>query len=198
MTRTALTALRTCLVTMLLTGLLYPLAITGAAQLMFPHQADGSLVLDPRDSTKVLGSELIGQRFVHPGYLHSRPSAAGKAGWDAAASSGSNLGPTSSALRERIDGELVRLIAENPDAPGPVPAELLTASGSGLDPHLSPDAARWQVPRIAASRGVKAERVHAVVEAALEGREFGMLGEPRINVLLVNLALDRQFGLPTE
>jgi potassium-transporting ATPase KdpC subunit len=194
MTRTVIIALRTTVVTMLLTGLLYPLAITGAAQLLLRDRADGSLVRDDRDPAHVVGSALIGQRFDDPGYLQGRPSAAGKQGYDATASSGSNLGPTSAALRERIDSDLARLIAENPDAPGPVPAELVAASGSGLDPHLSPDAARWQVPRIAAARSVQSDRVRTLVEAAVEGRDLGVLGEPRVNVLMVNLALDRQFG----
>lgn len=194
MTHTLIIAARATLVTMLLTGLAYPLAITGLAQLLFGDRADGSLVEDERGS--VVGSELIGQRFTRAGYLQGRPSAAGKDGYDATSSSGSNLGPTSAALRERIDGELARRLAENPDASGPVPAELLTASGSGLDPHLSPEAARWQAPRIAAARGVTVERVLAVIDGAIEGRDLGVLGQPRVNVLLVNLSLDRTFGRP--
>ena len=194
MTHVMLVALRATLVTMLLTGLAYPLAITGLAQLLFGDRADGSLVEDERGN--VVGSELIGQRFTHPGYLQGRPSAAGKDGYDATSSSGSNLGPTSAALRERIDGDIERLLAENPSASGPVPAELVMASGSGLDPHLSPEAATWQAPRIAAARGVAVERVRAVIESAVEGRELGVLGQPRVNVLLVNLSLDRTFGRP--
>ena len=194
MSRTTIIALRATLVTMLLTGLAYPLAITGVAQILFGEEADGSLVIDERD--RVVGSELIGQRFDHAGYLHGRPSAAGKNGYDATSSSGSNLGPTSAALRERIEGDLQRLLAENPDAPGPVPAELVAASGSGLDPHVSPEAAAWQAPRIAAARGVSLERVRAVIDHAIEGRDLGILGEPRVNVLVVNVALDRTFGRP--
>lgn len=195
MTRTAIIALRATLVTMLLTGVAYPFAITGVVQVLFGHRADGSLVLDDRG--QVVGSELIGQRFVNPGYLQGRLSAAGKDGWDAASSSGSNLGPTSAVLRERLAADLLRLRTENPEAPGPVPAELLTTSGSGLDPHVSPETALWQVPRIAAARGVAPQRVRAVIDAAIEGRDVGVLGEARVNVLLVNLGLDRQFGRPS-
>jgi potassium-transporting ATPase KdpC subunit len=194
MKRQIIVALRVTFVTMLLTGLAYPLAITGLAQTLFGARADGSLVVDDRGNA--VGSELIGQRFASPGYLHGRPSAAGKDGYDATASSGSNLGPTSAALRERIEIDRRRLSAENPDAEGAVPIELVTTSGSGLDPHVSPDAARWQVPRVAAARGLAPERVRAVIDDAIEGRELGVLGEPRVNVLLVNLALDRTFGRP--
>ena len=143
-----------------------------------------------------MGSELIAQAFTEPPYLQPRPSAAGEKGYDAAASSGSNLGPTSRALRERAGKDLERLARENPVARGPVPAELVTASASGLDPHLSPAAALWQAPRIAASRHVSEARVRAVIESAIEGRDLRVLGEPRVNVLLVNLALDRHFGRP--
>ncbi|PTL84922.1 potassium-transporting ATPase subunit KdpC [Vitiosangium sp. GDMCC 1.1324] len=190
------TALRACLVTLALTGILYPLAITGAAQLLFPHEADGSLVTDERG--QVVGSALISQGFSQAGYFQPRPSAAGN-GHDATASSGSNLGPTAQKLRDRAQADAERLRQENPDAPGPVPAELVTTSGSGLDPHLSPEAAHWQVPRIARARGVAPERIQAVVDANAEGRTLGVLGEPRVNVLLLNLALDRQFGrLPPQ
>ncbi|ABF91913.1 K+-transporting ATPase, C subunit [Myxococcus xanthus DK 1622] len=188
---TFLTALRTCVVTMVLTGLLYPLAVTGLAQLLFPGEANGSWVKDGRG--RVVGSALIGQGFTRAGYFHPRPSAAG-AGYDGAASSGSNLGPTSLKLKERAAAELERLRRENPDAAGPVPAELVTTSASGLDPHLSPEAARWQAARVARARGVALERVLDVVDARVEGRTFGVLGEPRVNVLLLNLALDRRFG----
>jgi potassium-transporting ATPase KdpC subunit len=194
MMRTAIIALRVTFVTMMLTGLVYPLAITGLAQVLFGHRADGSLVTGDRGS--VIGSELIGQRFTHPAYVHGRLSAAGENGWDASASSGSNLGPTSQPLRERILLDVTRLRADNPDASGPVPAELLTASGSGLDPHVSPETALWQAPRIAASRGVTTDRVRAAIDDAVQSRALGILGEPRVNVLLVNLALDRTFGRP--
>ena len=189
-------SLRATLVTLLLTGIAYPLAVTGAALLLFPHRARGSLVADDRG--RVVGSELIAQSFTVSGYLQPRPSAAGEKGYDATSSGGSNLGPTSKALRERVTKDLRRLVAENPDAPGPVPAELVTASGSGLDPHLSPAAALWQVPRVARARNVDPARIRAVIEANVEGRDLVVVGEPRVNVLLVNLALDRQFGRPTS
>jgi K+-transporting ATPase ATPase C chain len=187
-------ASRVALLTLLLTGIAYPLVTTGVAELLFPRQAEGSLVSDDRGN--VVGSELIGQAFSKPYYFQPRPSAAGDKGWDATASGGSNLGTTSKKLRDRVDGEIARLQRENPDAPGPVPSELTTASASGLDPEISPDAARWQVPRVAKARGLLPERVRDVVEATVEGRELGVLGEARVNVLMLNLALDRQFGRP--
>lgn len=185
-------ALRVTLVTLVLTGIAYPLAMTGAAQILFPYRANGSLVTDGNGN--VVGSELIGQAFSKPEYLWPRPSAAGTDGYDAAASSGSNLGPTSQKLRDRITADIARLTETNPDATGPIPGDLVTASASGLDPHLSPAGALWQVPRIARARRVAPERVQALIEDAVEGRTFGVLGEPRVNVLLVNLAMDRQFG----
>jgi K+-transporting ATPase ATPase C chain len=186
--------LRLTLVSLVLTGLCYPLLLTGLSQLLFPHRAGGSLVEDGRG--RVVGSELVGQPFTHPAYLWPRPSAAGERGWDATASGGSNLGPTSARLRARVEADAARLRRENPQAPGLVPAELVTTSASGLDPHLSPGAAAWQVARVAAARGVSRERVQAVLDEATEGRDLGVLGEPRVNVLLVNLALDRRFGAP--
>ena len=188
------TSLRVTVVTLLLTGLLYPLAVTGVAQVAFPRRAGGSLVLD--GSGRTVGSELLAQAFSSPGYFRPRPSAAGERGFDPMASGGSNLGPTSAKLRDRAAADVARLRAENPSASPSVPSELVTASGSGLDPHLSPAGASWQVPRVAAARGVSEARIRAVVEDAVEGRELGLLGEPRVNVLLLNLALDRQFGRP--
>jgi K+-transporting ATPase ATPase C chain len=193
MGRDLLIALRTAAVTLLLTGLVYPLVITGIAQLFFPWHANGSLVRDDRGV--VVGSALIAQGFANPAYFQPRPSAAG-AGYDATASGGSNFGPTSSQLRARVLGELHRLALQNPGAAEPVPAELVTASGSGLDPHLSPKAALWQVPRIAHARHVAPERVTDMVRRHSEGRDLGVLGEPRVNVLTLNLALDRQLGAP--
>jgi K+-transporting ATPase ATPase C chain len=185
--------LRTTAVTLVVTGLLYPLALTGLAQLAFPTQANGSLVEDEHGA--IVGSALIAQGFAKAAYFQPRPSAAG-AGYNAAASSGSNLGTTSAKLRQRVETDLARLKAENPDAVGLVPVELVTTSASGLDPHLSPAAAEWQVPRIATARRVSPQRVRALVESLVAGRDLFILGEPRVNVLALNLALDRQFGRP--
>ena len=178
-------ALRMTIATLVLTGLAYPLALTGIAQVLFPHQANGSLV--PRDG-QIVGSELIAQGIKSPAYFQPRPSAAGD-GYDPTSSSGSNLGPTSKKLQDRVMADIERLRTENPQAPGPVPGELVTASGSGLDPHLSPEAALWQAARIAAARRVP--------QADVEGRTFGLLGEPRVNVLYLNLDLDERFGKAT-
>ena len=195
MTREIGIALRMTLATLVLTGLLYPFAVTGLARVLFPAAAHGTLVRN--GNGRVVGSLLIAQPFVRPAYLQPRPSAAG-AGYDAAASSGSNLGTTSQKLHDRAAADVERLHAENPDAPGPVPVELVTASASGLDPHLSPAAALWQAPRIARARGVQVERVRAVIESEVEGRTFGVVGEPRVNVLAGNLALDGRFGEHAE
>jgi K+-transporting ATPase ATPase C chain len=191
--RELLVALRMTAVTLILTGIAYPLATTGLSGALFPKQAGGSLI---RLDGRVVGSELIGQRFENPAYFQGRPSAAGAEGYDAAASSGSNLGPTSSALRDRIAKDLARLKAENPLSQAGVPAELVTASGSGLDPHLSPEAALWQAPRIAARWRVDVADIEALVARRLEQRTWGVLGEPRVNVLLLNLDLDQRFGSP--
>ncbi|HEY2922257.1 MAG TPA: potassium-transporting ATPase subunit KdpC [Candidatus Binatia bacterium] len=187
-------AVRTTIVTLVLTGLIYPFVMTGLAQVLFPWRANGSLVADEKG--QVVGSELIAQGFANPAYFQPRPSAAGEKGYDAASSSGSNLGPTSKKLQDRIKDDLKRLKEENSEATTPVPAELVTTSGSGLDPDLSPEAMRWQAARVAKARGISIERVKAVVDSNVQGRTFGILGEPRVNVLMVNLALDRQFGRP--
>jgi len=192
MQREIVIALRATFATLVLTGILYPLAMTGLAQVVAPVQAGGSLVSD--ENGQVVGSALIGQPFTKASYVWPRPSAAGANGWDGTASSGSNLGTTSQKLHDRAKAEVERLSAANPDAPGPIPAELVAASASGLDPHLSPGAALWQAPRVARARNVDPERVRAVIESQVEPRTIGFLGEPRVNVLLLNLALDRQFG----
>ena len=188
-----LACLRTTLFTLLVTGLAYPLLVTGASLALFPGRARGSLAMDERGT--VVGSELIGQAFVLPAYLQPRPSAVN---FDAAGSGGSNLGPTSKALHDRAAAAVDKLVQENPGAGSPVPAELVSTSASGLDPHLSPEAALWQVPRIARARKIDPSRVRAIVEANVEGRDLWVLGEPRVNVLLVNLALDRHFGVAAK
>src|SRR5882762_3520096 len=171
-------------VTTILCGVLYPLAVTGAAKLLFPHRANGSLVLA---NGKIVGSQLIGQPFLSPTYFHPRPSAAGT-GYDSLASGGSNLGPTNHQLADRLQSQAAELRAENPGKP--IPADLLTTSASGLDPDISPEAADFQVPRIARARSISEADLRALVRAHTKPRQFSFLGEPRVNVLELNLGLD--------
>jgi K+-transporting ATPase ATPase C chain len=172
------------MVTTVVFGLLYPLAVTGLGQLFFPAQANGGLIV--KDG-QVVGSQLIGQPFSSPAYFHSRPSGAGN-GYDATSSGSPNLGPTNRQLIDRIKSDVEKLHAENPSAE--IPVDLVTSSGSGLDPHISPAAAEFQVPRIARERGMSEADVRALVAQHTLGRQFGVLGEPRVNVLELNLALD--------
>ena len=183
-----LIAIKATVVLTLLTGVAYPLLVTGLCKALFRNQADGSLI--PING-RVVGSELIGQRFTRPEYFHGRPSAAGNDGYDGLASGGSNYGPTNQKLVDRIQSDMKTFRAENPTFTGPVPADLLTASASGLDPHLSPSSAEAQVGRVAAARGLGPDAVRQLVAANTEGRQFGVLGEPRVNVLKLNLALDQ-------
>lgn len=186
-------ALTVTLILCVLTGLIYPGIVTGLAQLLFPAQAAGSLVTV---NGRVVGSALIGQTFTQPGYFHSRPSAAG-AGYDATASSGTNKGPTDRKLADSLIGMRVdSAIAALPVTKGAVPADLVTASASGLDPHISPANAQLQVLRVATARRADSAAVRLIVDAHTEGRQFGFLGEPRVNVLLLNIAIDSAFPAP--
>ena len=193
MTQLKITIRATILLTILF-GLAYPLLLTGLAQTLFHRQANGSLI---EANGKIIGSELIGQRFTKPEYFHGRPSAAGNDGYDAVSSSGgaSNLGPTNQKLVDRVKADVQKFRAENPTYSGPIPADLLTSSGSGLDPHISPASAEAQVARVANARGVTPDRVSALVAKHTEGRQWGIFGEPRVNVLLLNLDLDQTVPL---
>jgi K+-transporting ATPase ATPase C chain len=172
----------------LVLGVVYPLVMTGICQIAFPHQANGSLITA---KGRVIGSELIGQNFAQPQYFHPRPSAAGSDGYDATASGGSNYGPTNQKLIDRVKAAAAKFREENPGYHGPIPADLLTASASGLDPDISPASALAQAPRIAAVRGVPLARVRQLIAQHTRQPDLGLLGEPRVNVLALNLALDR-------
>jgi len=180
-------ALTLLLILTVLTGLIYPLAVTGLAQLFFPDQANGSLIVH---NGKVIGSKLIGQYFDKPKYFWGRPSATSPFPYNAAASGGSNLGPTNPALIEAVKARVAALRAADPGNESPIPVDLVTASGSGLDPHISPAAALYQLKRVARARGLDETTVQSLVTQHTEGRQFGLLGERRVNVLLLNLALD--------
>jgi len=179
-------AIRYTLVTTVLLGIVYPLVVTGIAQLTMRDKANGSLLTR---NGRVIGSELIGQGFASTRYFHSRPSAAGN-GWDATNSGGSNLGPTSQALVTRVSGDVANWHKQDPQAQGPVPIGLVTTSASGLDPDISPAGAYYQVPMVAAARHLPEATVRALIESHIQGRQLGFLGEPRVNVLELNLALD--------
>lgn len=183
-------ALRMLFVFTLLTGLIYPGVVTALCQLLFPAQANGSLVTV---SGQIVGSELIGQNFVKPEYFQPRPSAAGNDGYDPTASAGSNFGPTNQKLIDRVKASVDKFRKENPDFKGPIPADLVTASASGLDPDLSPASAMAQASRIAKARGTTHEKINELVSSHVQGRTLGFIGEPRVNVLELNLALDSTF-----
>lgn len=182
-----MTAILMTIVTTILLGLAYPLVVTGLAQVLFKDKANGQLI---ERNGQVIGSRIIGQPFSSPGYFRSRPSAAGTVGYDAGASSGSNLGPTNKKLIDRVKADVEKLQAENPGKP--VPVDLITTSGSGLDPHISPAAAEFQVLRVARERGMSEDEVRRLIAMHTEGRQFGLLGEARVNVLMLNLALDER------
>jgi K+-transporting ATPase ATPase C chain len=180
------TALRVTIVSIVLLGFVYPLAMTAIAAVLFPRQANGSLVTV---NGKVVGSSIIGQLWTKPQYFAGRPSAAGK-GYDPTSTGGTNLGPTSKKLIDSTKATIAELEKQNPDAAGPPPIDLVTSSGSGIDPDISPEAAYWQAPRVAKARGESLATVRALIAGHVQGRTFGFLGEPRINVLEIDLALD--------
>jgi len=191
MKKNLITAVLMTIATTVLLGILYPLVVTGLARLFFPAQASGQLIT--RKDGVVVGSRIIGQPFTGPGYFHSRPSAAGAAGYDATASTGSNLGPTNAQLIARVNGDVARVQAENPGVP--VPVDLVTTSGSGLDPDITPAAAQFQIRRVASERKVAEAEIAKLVSEHTTNRQWGFLGEPRVNVLELNLALDERFPL---
>jgi K+-transporting ATPase ATPase C chain len=181
-------ALKITVVLTLVTGVVYPLLVTGLAQVIFPGRANGSLI---KANGHSVGSELIGQGFSKPEYFHGRPSAAGDKGYDGLSSGPSNLGPTSQKLADRVKGDVDKFRAENPSFRGEIPADMVTASASGLDPHITPESAAAQVNRVAQARQIAPEHIQQLVAAYTEDRQFGILGEPRVNVLKLNMALDR-------
>ena len=187
MLRYMATALRVTIFSIVVFGLIYPLAMTGVAQVLFPKQANGSLVYR---NGKVVASDIIGQLWTKPQYFWGRPSAAGKNGYDPTATGGTSLGPSSKKLVDATKATIKSLEKANPNAAGPPPMDLVTSSGSGIDPDISPEAAYWQAPRVAAARHLSVERVNAIVTAHVQGRTFGFLGEPRVNVTALNLSLD--------
>ena len=191
MKKNILIAIWMTLATTVLLGIVYPIVVTGLAQILFPRQANGELI---RANGKIIGSRLIGQPFTSRGYFYSRPSAAGTAGYDPTASGGSNLGPTNKSLLDRVSAQVNTLQPENPGTP--IPADLVTTSGSGLDPDISPAAAQFQVPRVAHERGISKDEVRALVKKHTQGRQLGFLGEPRVNVLELNLDLNTHHPLP--
>jgi K+-transporting ATPase ATPase C chain len=188
MLKELLPALRINIFLTIVFGLVYPLGITGLCQALFPHQANGSLITA---GGKVIGSEIIGQNFTRPEYFHPRPSAAGDKGYDATASGGSNYGPTNKKLIDRVSASVDQFRAENPDYHGPIPADLVTASASGLDPDISPDSARAQAARVAKARGMSPDQAAQLISQFTQSPTLGFLGEPRVNVLKLNLALDQ-------
>ncbi len=183
-------ALRINIFLTILLGIGYPLAVTGISQLVFPHQANGSLITR---NGQVIGSDLIGQNFSKPEYFQPRPSAAGNDGYDATASGGSNYGPTNQKLIDRVKASVEKFHKDNPDYHGPIPADLVTASASGLDPDISPASAMAQEPRVANARGIPADQLNQLVAQHTKSPDLGLLGEPRVNVLELNLALDQQY-----
>jgi potassium-transporting ATPase KdpC subunit len=190
MGRQLLIGLRMTLMLTILTGLLYPGLVTGICQVIFPNQANGSLIVK---NGHVIGSALIGQSFTRREYFQPRPSAAGNDGYDPTASGGSNLGPTSQKLADRVKSSIAQFRKDNPDFTGPIPADLVTASGSGLDPQLSPASISAQAPRVAVARGISINQIQQLASEFTEGRELGFLGEPRVNVMRLNIALDERF-----